>query len=662
MRLLDHWSPPDGAGEPVAVLATSFTFEADFFAQDCLARFLRLSTVVDDDAGPISSIAAILEEEDRLNEAQVTVLVDWSSPAEKRNLRWDVLPVKAPGGLLHAKVAILIWEHAARVIIGSANLTAAGYRRNIETAVVFDLRPDCGVPAPFVDSLSDELRRLVGLVPGADIGAKSRAQKTLDLLEARTAALGLPARNPTDLRLAIAAARPGTTPLDGFQQVWRGTQPLRATVLSPFWDQTTPSPALAAIRKCLTGRPADRHHTTVLVDVQGGQAHAPVSFLNEPDTSVLCFEPPDVEPRSLHAKVLLLESDEWLATMIGSSNATEAGLGLNPHHGHHELGVWIGCPANSKVAKQLRALVPAGDDLDSEVLEWEPLPDEEFPTTPVLHAGFLCCTVRAGVDPVAVIELVADALPDDWEIRLPAGRTILTASDWHAAGKPTTVTLALGDDPLPPYLEVTWSDAAGRCSATLASNVEDRAALPPPAELADLPVQVLLAALASSRPLPAALEHELRRHLEQVGPSIPVELDPLKRFDSSGLLLQRTRQLSLALWRLEQRLSRPASSIDVIRWRFNGAIGPIAIADGLLKAADEPNGVEGEAHFLLAELALTIANIDWATVGASLDRAEVKAEIAAVLAVLEVRRNLLPPLPDPNLDAYVDDAFAKVRS
>ena len=70
-RLLDYWSPPEGAGDPVACLATTFTFDADFFTQDCLARFLSLSTVASE-GDRISSIVALLEEEDRLSEAQVS--------------------------------------------------------------------------------------------------------------------------------------------------------------------------------------------------------------------------------------------------------------------------------------------------------------------------------------------------------------------------------------------------------------------------------------------------------------------------------------------------------------------------------------------------------------------------------------------------------------
>jgi hypothetical protein len=78
VRLLDHWSPPDGAGAPVACLATTtFTLESDFFVQDCLSRFLSMSTAVGE-GDTISSIAAVLEE-DQLNEAQVSVLVDRSS-------------------------------------------------------------------------------------------------------------------------------------------------------------------------------------------------------------------------------------------------------------------------------------------------------------------------------------------------------------------------------------------------------------------------------------------------------------------------------------------------------------------------------------------------------------------------------------------------------
>lgn len=38
-KLLEAWLPPEGAGRPVACLATSFTFDPDFFETQCLGRF-----------------------------------------------------------------------------------------------------------------------------------------------------------------------------------------------------------------------------------------------------------------------------------------------------------------------------------------------------------------------------------------------------------------------------------------------------------------------------------------------------------------------------------------------------------------------------------------------------------------------------------------------
>ena len=43
-RLLDLWLPPDGAGRALGCLATTFTFDAEFFEQQCVGRFLGLDT------------------------------------------------------------------------------------------------------------------------------------------------------------------------------------------------------------------------------------------------------------------------------------------------------------------------------------------------------------------------------------------------------------------------------------------------------------------------------------------------------------------------------------------------------------------------------------------------------------------------------------------
>lgn len=659
VRLLDHWSAPDGAGAPIACLATTFTFEADFFAQDCLARFLSLSTVAGE-GDPISSVAAVLEEEDRLSEAQVTVLVDRSSPAEKRNLRWDVLPVAAPGGLLHAKVAVLLWERHCRVILGSANLTAAGYRRQVELALTVELADGCRVPRPVLDELVEELRHLADLAPGAPTtGPKGRAIATLDLLAERIARLDPPAHSGGEVRLAVASARPGLSPLNRLGDVWRGAQPLKATVLSPFWDDTVPAPAVDAVRRLLTGRPATRRRLTLVaaVDPYTGGVQGPSSLAAQPGVKLVAFVPPDQELRGLHAKLLVVESDEWIAVLIGSSNATQAGLGLHDVRGHHELNVWVGCSARSRTAKHLRSLTGAGEPIVVADEPWEAVPDEDEPTGPLLPLGFVSCLVDPGPPARAELVLQAERLPGTWEVQEPAGLALLDADTWRARGSTKEVTVPLPEGPLPAYLIVQWSDGDVTCQGTWTANVEDRAVLPPPAELAELPVDVLLAALASTRPLPIALEQELRRRERLDGMDDQVDLDPLRRFDDSGLLLQRARRLSVALWRLQDRLSRPTTSLDALHWRLHGAFGPVAIADGLVVAASTDRALPGEAHFLLAELALTIAAVDWPAVADGIDRQQVRKLVSDVLTQLEDRRTQLPPAPDPSLDRYVHDAL-----
>ncbi len=658
-RLLDHWSPPDGAGAPVACLATTFTFEADFVAQDCLSRFLSLSSVTGE-GDRISSIAAVLEEEDRLSEAQVSVLVDRSSPAEKRNLRWDVLPVAVPGGLLHAKVVALLWERSARLVLGSANLTSAGYRRQVELVLAWELDEGCRVPRAVLDGLVSELRGLVDLVPGEPTGPKARAMATLDLLEDRVAGLDLPGSS-RELRLAAAPARPGTTPLDRLAEVWRGGQPLRATWLSPFWDDAARPPAVEAVKRRLTGRPAHRRAVTLVAEIDPftGCVNAPPSLAGA-GAEVVAFDPPDQERRSLHAKLLLLESDEWLAALIGSSNATEAGFGLHPTRGHRELNLWLGCPARSRTAKHLRSLARAGQPIDAEDERWEPLPDEDEPTTPELPLGFVTCTVDATPPPSVTLTFAADELPATWQVRTPAGSPVLTSEQWTGGGARNSVMVELPAEPLPAYLLVRWAAGSDELQATWAANVADRSSLPPPAELAALPVDVLLAALASTRPLPVALEHELRRR-ERTSGDGRVDLDPLRRFDDSALLLHRVRHVSLALWRLQERLARPATSMDALRWRVHGALGPLAIADGLVKAAQDDRAIPGEAHFLLAELALTVAAIDWAQVGSGVDPSELLELVRSVLADLAARGADLPPAPDPALNDYVTDALQAAR-
>lgn len=659
VKLLEYWSPPDGAGMPVGCLATSFTFEADFFTQDCLSRFLSLSTLTSEGEGS-ESIAAILEEEERLSEAQVCVLIDRNTPAEKRNLRWDLLPVSVPGGLLHAKVAVLIWEHSARVIVGSANLTQAGYRRQIEIGVALDLNADSAVPRNVFEEFVAELRSLVAAAPGPETAAKARAVAIIDLFEQRVNEVGPSSQHQADLLLKVASTQKGAKPLDGLADVWRGAQPKWATVVSPFWDSGPNPTAVEAIRSYLTGRPASDRWTRLVVGVDPytGTIRAPVSLPSTGDIEIAAFDSPGSEPRTLHAKLFLFESDTWTAAMIGSSNATAAGLGLQPRP-HRELNLWFGCPTGSKTARQLRSLVCAGDALDLADERCEQLPDEDEPTTPLLPDGFETCIVALRPHPLVRLTLIPKDLPPSWEVRLPTGEVLTSSRAWTTAGAPTVVEVGLPTPTYPAYVDVFWHESAEKMQATWTANVEDRGALPPATELSALPVDVLLAALASSRPLPVALERELRRRERTPSTAGRVELDPLHRFDDSGLLLQRARRYSVALWELQARLARPVSGPDALQWRLNGAVGPTALSEGIVRSFEAGEMPAAEAQFLIAELALTVAAVDWTSSVRNVERSHLRALLRTTVALLRHCAEQVDGEIDSSLAQYVESAFAK---
>lgn len=663
MKMLEHWLAGDDFGAALGCLATSFTFDSDFFTEDCLSRFLSITTRDPDGAAGID-IAGLLEEEERLAEATVCVLVDQSCRPQPRNLRWDLLPVRVPGGLLHAKVAVLIWERACRVIIGSANLTTAGYRHQVEIGVAIDVDANCGVPVHVFNALSKELRDLLPLTPGDAIrpGPKSRALRVLDMFDDRIATLKLPATAPGGLKIALAPGRLGVNPLDRLDDVWSGTPPQAVIALSPFWDETETMPGATAVLARLAKRSSTGERTSatfvVPVDTALGTriVRAPRRLRSispaRIDSTIAAFGATD--DRRLHAKCVQYRSSQWTATMFGSSNLTGKGLGIDPAP-HRELNLWIGCKANTPQAKALASLTPLGDELGDQE-EWAISPDDEDEALlDPLPFGFgdALLTSRSTLD----LSFTGHRLPREWRVEVPVlggpARTLLDGSTWRAAGSPSTQTIALTDElgHLPSVLDVRWTHQGEERSAVWLVNVGDGAVLPPPSELKDLPADVLLAILASTRPLRSAVEDAIRSasHKKHISAD---ELDPLKRFDSSGLLLQRTRRASAALWGVERRLSQPLHSLEALEWRLGGTLGPEHLAAKLAEAARSDGALPGEAQFMLAELALTLHRVRWDAVSAGVP---IEAVLERVRQALGIVRNHVESLSDAGADPSVHD-------
>lgn len=634
--LLDHWQKPANAGDPLAALATTFTLDPDFFERSCLARFLAVESV-DEGSGSVDDLVARLELEESLRAPAVTVIADRSAQGERSTLRWDALHCQVPRrGLLHSKVAILLWENATRVIVGSANLTPAGYRQQIELALAADLGPRCVLSAAVLTALADELSRYLDLVPGltVDVPARQQVDRTLALFRERAS------RQPhvqTSLKVAFAPTNDEVGPLDALEEAWSGARPLRATHLSPFWDADDPN-VLRSVADLLTGRPKEERCQDVAV-VYGprGEIGFPLDHFKLVD-SVNELDLRDGEIRRLHAKCLLLSQREWVAALVGSSNHTKAGLGLAKANGkrHREVNLWLGAPLKSREGNALLGLVPTGQEVDPVDATYDDQADDDEleDSAPVLPRCFGLCRVSRKNDSwMLTIGIEPVAMPSVWRISLPSGTTLLDATSWRSAGSPTSYNFAVEANDLPMFVIVEWDEE----STNWAVIADDRHSLPPGAGLADLNSGHLLEALASGKSLAQAAREELERRQRErpASTGTNVVTDPLKRFESQSSLLRRGRALAQSLAAMQRRLEHPALTADALMARLAGPLGPTFIARKTVEDVEAGTMEVADGLFTLAEIALTVGRVDWASALPFVDQPEGRRTVRAALDDIE---------------------------
>jgi len=175
-KLLDYWEKPPEAGEPLGCLSTSYTFNAAHFEEQCLARFVGCSTTLEED-----DVLFRVDLETRLSQLDAAaVFVDQHKANGIRNLRWDLIPVRVPQGVLHAKLSVLCWRDWIRLIVASANLTPDGYRRNNEIFASIDYYRDAVAPRSLLNSTFEFYRKLMDVYTTVN---KERESKILAFLD-----------------------------------------------------------------------------------------------------------------------------------------------------------------------------------------------------------------------------------------------------------------------------------------------------------------------------------------------------------------------------------------------------------------------------------------------------------------------------------------------
>ena len=675
-KLLDAWEPPDEAGDPVGCIATTFTFSPAFFEEECLGRFLKLETDATED-GPVY----LVEREEKLSQVVcAAVLVDQHHCKGARSLRWDLHALRPDRGILHAKISLLCWSRMTRLIIGSANLSEDGYRRNREVFGVLDFLEGSEAPRSLLQEVAQYLRQAADVaVPDKDSLPLRRMRSFLDRVDQLSQGWGATAEQHAREPLRVMPLLTGPGRPDLFAQVsslWpAGSPPHSAWVVSPFFDP--PEAKSNAPAESLWNIMRKRGTATVdyCVETERNPAskqlfvRAPASLLTTHPLRESCsvqFSRLTEDPeRPLHAKQVWLEDDRWVLFLVGSSNFTSAGTGVGkainyeanlaylfdmdhaPHGFYADFERRF--PAIETIADPEATLqfLPASDAGDDAAQE-----------TVLLPTGFIEATYRGkDRDQGEVILTFGDDLPVRWKVMDEQEQSLLTESEWRSASCPKSYTLAWNGRP-PSGLLVTWEAATG--NAWWPINVASPSDLPPPDELRDLPLDVLIDILTSARPLHEALRGYLKKKGLVNGKNVStasIELDPHKRVDTSGFLLQRTRRFSGALLGLRSRLERPVSTDECLQWRITGPVGVMAVADALTREAKS----DDERSFLLAELALELTRVKPKSALGSLPAHTVRKALRAAAHELQARLSLPANRRPGHLVQYLDRVSERIR-
>lgn len=347
--------------------------------------------------------------------------------------------------------------------------------------------------------------------------------------------------------------------------------------------------------------------------------------------------------------------------MVGSSNFTSAGLGLGGTQNlEANLAFTVKLESSETKSALLDACLPSEKIPDNLERRWLPRADNGDDTAAdgllILPHAFGQASFGCDERQSAFVEFTFNGTPPlGWALYPEDDREpFLAEADWRLQNSPAKLRALWQKDRAPSGFRVSWTDSGG--CGWWPVNVLCGAALPPPAELRNLPLEVLIDILTSAKPLHQALQSWLRRQKDgQRRNDVPVS-DPHKRVDTSAFLLQRTRRVSDALAALRQRLERPLVSEQALAWKLRGPVGVMALAQALGKEKRS----EHERCFLLTELCLELGRVKPKTAPGSLSDVRVQEALREVAH--EIRDTISPDALAslPALAAYTKDAFEEI--
>lgn len=632
--MLDAWRPPPGAGDPIGCLASTYTFNPGLFDEYCLPRFLEI-----DSEPHREGVAFVIEREVRLGAVYAGVLVDYTQAGVQHSLRWDVLPVRVPGGKQHSKVSLLAWTNHTRVIVASANLSEPGYRTNHEVAAVVDFTPqDCH--RQIRGDVFGFLRNVISLVAGAvhNTPEVRRAREFLDLVERQAQEWTMPSPAGKTARQFFVPTLPASISSDSgtLEQAIRlcrkrGGSPSMAWIASPFFDvdQETNRVSTWLCKAMARGVRRRLKVCVPAVTDEESQSHrlaAPRSLITTPKalhTDVDVELLPDQEGPNLrpwHAKmVAFFLNQKYSAMMVGSSNFTCAGMGVGRFRNvEANLLTVVDYQPHGKEEGRLRDIWPEMEVIDDpDEADWlgaqNALEEEELSAAVPLPGGFLVACYRAGDSRQLVLRFDPSLLPAVWSVWAHdrAMVEVLAAESWHQLGQPTLVELPWSPIQPPEKLVVRWDEG----EACWPLNVEDTQSLPPPARLESMTAEEMLRILTATDPSGAfrawARRHQLDEGLDEELDSASIDLDPLRYYDLQTTFLHRVRRRARTFALLRNWLQRPVWSQRALDARLRGLIGVQALADRLWADFASADAAADEALLSLADFLIVLREVDY---------------------------------------------------
>ena len=341
-----------------------------------------------------------------------------ATPEAFRNAgrRYVIAPIQVDG-CFHPKVHLRLGTDKARLIIGSANATAAGWGSNQEifTVIGWSQRgeePNLVVTAPLIKKAYDYLTSWLETIPGDALNFKLRLHLRdapwLNDIQANVQPIELEDGSAIDILCERGDGVSGI--FERLVSLISGEKIKRLVIVSPYWDHDLA--ALRDLRQSL-------NYCPTVIALNPDKNEFPVDRLSADDPVVFSAIHDDEDAhRFLHAKIFLIETDTADHLLFGSANCSDDALGrINKTARNAEVSVYRRFPTG-------RGLELLGLDL-SKIIQRESIRQTETETE-MFESG------NSAV-PVGMIELLERSLT--WfppKSENPTGANIIVAGSLHA--------------------------------------------------------------------------------------------------------------------------------------------------------------------------------------------------------------------------------------